>query len=228
MEQSKELTDLRQVACAPIRGVFMKWLKSVGWLLVLARFEPAFTGNEQSQPKKSNQTSLYQYGSINTDNSDYDQQDFFDKTSLHEAFSNIANRKIDDNEKRVLMLSIYNKAQHLIEKPDDYVTLLKATASRISQPEAKLSAAIFIRNSVKIFKELKPGIDDIMKLQSQLLEIQVDLEQTVATLIKLKETFINDFKGCDLIRLLAYGCENPCFQYKEQLEALKKLHDIKF
>ena len=114
----------------------------------------------------------------------------------------------------------------LVKSPEDFIKLAKTNIN--PSDYYKRETTYFIKSNLAIFKNTHPTIDHIIKLQTQLFSLQVDPESTAAALIKLKELFIQDFVGTDLIRLLSCGCENPTKEYRSQITALKNMHDIKF
>lgn len=155
-------------------------------------------------------------------NSSDDSEEKDIEISLQKIFINIMNENITQKNKISLMKEKYSENTNYITCADDFIDLLKHIVNKNSPKNMKLCMDDFIRNSLKIFQELNPDIDDVMGLHTYILSIQVNLETTVATLIKLKETFMYSFSGSDLIRLLSYGCEYPAQQYKNQLNMLKK------
>jgi hypothetical protein len=202
----------------------MTWCKFFGIALVLLNLKTAYSGNDQSKQVPA----CTGINSKIDGHKDYLALDYFGKETLIEAFSEIVKLDIKESEKINLMTTVYDKAKHLVEKADDYILLIQSTIHKASDSDAKIALTRFIREHMNSFKALKPSIEEVMTLHAYIISIQVYPEQTVATLIKLKEAFIKGFDGCDLIRLLGYGCNNPCREYENQLESLKKIHEIRF
>lgn len=121
-----------------------------------------------------------------------------------------------------LLIATKNGALKLIKTPADFIRLVKAKGKMSDSYYGKLTD--FIRNNLTIFKDTKPSIDEVIELQNFISSINYDIEKTVATLMKLKETFLGQFFGSDLIRLMGSGTENPSQQYLEQIELFKRMY----
>jgi hypothetical protein len=134
--------------------------------------------------------------------------------------------KIDDNDTKILK-HIMTHANSLKQFVND---LSNFSASSKYWHTSNLLR--FIRNNLTDLKALDPDIDDVMYLHQYILyNIPTGitwLEEKVATLIKIKETFANDFSLSDQIRLFGYGCNEPSNVYISQLTALKKSLGLKF
>ena len=111
-----------------------------------------------------------------------------------------------------------------VNSPDDYLKLV-GVGTKNMHASHKQEVINIIRTSLKLFKGTNPTIDHVMKLHTHVIRCNADEEEEmVATLLKLKEEFIKDFKGTDLLRLLDYGAAGPSETYKRQLLEFKKMY----
>jgi hypothetical protein len=122
-----------------------------------------------------------------------------------------------------LIMAIKSGGLNLVSSVADYMMLVGENKNISS-----IESANFIRYNISVFKKLRPTIDEVMALHSYVVNIKFDDENIIFTLLKIKEAFIGDYDGVELIRLLDYGMGAPSEAYIRQLGAFKKQQGIGF
>lgn len=130
-------------------------------------------------------------------------------------------------------MAIKQEGMKYVKSPTDFLELVRhrikeAAKGKRFRPYEEATTNL-IRHNLEIFKATTPHptIDDVIDLHKYLFSIQTDdREITIATVIELKEAFIDYFHGAKRIRLLDSVCEHPTTQYQRQLEKLEKMYSL--